>query len=323
MTDSTNYQYEHSAALISKYCYYYQYDARKRMIVKKLPGADKTYMAYDPRDRLVAVQDGKFRDENPNKWLMTKYDALNRPALSLMAWSNNFSSRDSLQNKINIFYSSQDSIFYEDRINAGYGYTNNSFPDSGSCDSELLSVNYYDDYAFLSLSGFSGLSFNSTKKIDNYVDTDETNNGYFDRVKGLLTGSKSLIQDGTNSNWICKVSYYDDRYRPIQEISTMIFSGSISLVSTRYDFTGNVLETLETQTIGAVVNKFRQRMEYDHAGRLLHTNLYINNNDPVCISMNNYNELGELSARNLHSANQTTFLQSVNYTYNIRGWLKP
>jgi hypothetical protein len=62
-------------------------------------------------------------------------------------------------------------------------------------------------------------------------------------------------------------------------------------------------------------------MEYDHAGRLLHTNLYINNNDPVCISMNNYNELGELSAKNLHSVNQTTFLQSVNYNYNIRGWL--
>ena len=56
----------------------------------------------------------------------------------------------------------------------------------------------------------------------------------------------------------------------------MIFFGSISLVSTRYDFTGNILEILETQTIGGVVNKLRQRMEYDHAGRLLHTNVYFN-----------------------------------------------
>ena len=44
-------------------CYYYQYDKRKRMIVKDLPGADPVYMVYDKRDRLVMTQDGEQRRE--------------------------------------------------------------------------------------------------------------------------------------------------------------------------------------------------------------------------------------------------------------------
>ncbi len=44
-------------------CYYYQYDGRKRMIVKDLPGAAPVYLVYDNRDRLVMTQDGEQRRE--------------------------------------------------------------------------------------------------------------------------------------------------------------------------------------------------------------------------------------------------------------------
>jgi len=45
--------------------------------MKKVPGAEEVYMVYDARDRLVMTQDANLR--MLNKWMVTLYDALNRP----------------------------------------------------------------------------------------------------------------------------------------------------------------------------------------------------------------------------------------------------
>lgn len=59
-------------------CFYYHYDERGRMIVKKVPGAAEVRMVYDARDRLVLTQDGVQRQQQ--KWLYTQYENdLNRP----------------------------------------------------------------------------------------------------------------------------------------------------------------------------------------------------------------------------------------------------
>ena len=42
---------------------------------------------------------------------------------------------------------------------------------------------------------------------------------------------------------------------------------------------------------------------------------------PILLSRHEYNELGELIEKNLHAEDGTTFHQSVDYRYNIRGWL--
>ena len=69
--------------IIKGLCYYYQYDARKRMVEKQLPGADPVLMVYDTRDRMILTQDGKTCDEDKQltlkRWMYTKYDNLNRP----------------------------------------------------------------------------------------------------------------------------------------------------------------------------------------------------------------------------------------------------
>jgi hypothetical protein len=62
---------------MNELCFRYEYDARKRMIAKKVPGAGWVYMVYDKRDRLVFTQDANMRGEN--QWMTTLYDALNRP----------------------------------------------------------------------------------------------------------------------------------------------------------------------------------------------------------------------------------------------------
>ncbi len=49
--------------------------------------------------------------------------------------------------------------------------------------------------------------------------------------------------------------------------------------------------------------------------------IYFSSTDTVLLARNEYNELGELIEKNLHSEDGTTFHQSVDYRYNIRGWL--
>ncbi|MET0463080.1 MAG: DUF6443 domain-containing protein [Chitinophagaceae bacterium] len=66
--------------LLSEQSFRYEYDAKGRMTMKKVPGAAPVYLIYDQRDRLVFVQDGNLR--STNQWIVSLYDALNRPILT-------------------------------------------------------------------------------------------------------------------------------------------------------------------------------------------------------------------------------------------------
>jgi RHS repeat-associated protein len=60
---------------------------------------------------------------------------------------------------------------------------------------------------------------------------------------------------------------------------------------------------------------------YDHVGRLLTTTHSLNGATPITLIKNEYNELGQLVDKKLHSTDGTSFKQSIDYRYNIRGWL--
>src|SRR5258708_1696757 len=78
---------------INELCFRYEYDARKRMLAKKVPGAGWVYMVYDWRDRLVYTQDANMRGHN--QWMAILYDGLNRPsATGMITYIGN---RDQLQ----------------------------------------------------------------------------------------------------------------------------------------------------------------------------------------------------------------------------------
>jgi len=71
-----------------------------------------------------------------------------------------------------------------------------------------------------------------------------------------------------------------------------------------------------------------RRFEYDHAGRLLKTWHKLNNAPELLLTQNEYNELGQLIDKGLHSEEPATtadaqrhFKQHVDYRYNIRGWV--
>jgi len=68
-----------SQSIADELCFRYEYDERKRMIIKKIPGAGEVWMVNDARDRVVFTQDANLR--TPNQWICTLYDGLNRPAI--------------------------------------------------------------------------------------------------------------------------------------------------------------------------------------------------------------------------------------------------
>lgn len=66
-----------------------------------------------------------------------------------------------------------------------------------------------------------------------------------------------------------------------------------------------------------------RRFEYDHAGRLLKTWHKLDTQPEILLALNEYNEIGQLVDKKLHStvSNGSNAKQSVDYRYNIRGWL--
>ena len=99
---------------IDELCFRYEYDARKRMIAKKVPGAGWVYMVYDMRDRLAYTQDANMR--NRNQWMATLYDDKNRPtATGMISYSG---TRDALQALLDAQFSAAQSTLLTVSFNA-------------------------------------------------------------------------------------------------------------------------------------------------------------------------------------------------------------
>src|SRR5690606_6475067 len=64
---------------LDKWCYQYHYDAKKRLVEKKLPQKEWEYMVYDKADRVVMTGPvyNPFGDGSKG-WLITKYDLFGR-----------------------------------------------------------------------------------------------------------------------------------------------------------------------------------------------------------------------------------------------------
>lgn len=87
------------------------------------------------------------------------------------------------------------------------------------------------------------------------------------------------------------------------------YTNNGSLVNVRTSFSN----TTQSET---------RRFNYDHAGRLLKTYHSLNGSPEVILASSEYNELGQLVDKKLHSEDGgSQFRQSMDYRYNVRGWL--
>jgi RHS repeat-associated protein len=288
---------------LNRWAFRYVYDARKRLVEKKKPGSETVYMVFDNRNRLVLTQDGNQRPLK--EWTYTKYDRLDRPIM-VGVYTH---SAEINQSAMGALVSS--TIFHEtfNGVSSTHGYTSTSgyFPSSNI---QLLKATYYDSYVFKNLS--SGLNY-----INNDLPGQPTTE--LMTVKGIVTGSKTRVLG--SSNYLYDAVYYDNKYRVIQTVSQNHKNGS-NRITANFDFANKLQQVRRTYVVNGVTFFIDENFEYDHNGRLTSGRHSVNGQQEVILFKNEYSELGELVDKQLHSSdNGVTFAQSIDYRYNVRGWL--
>jgi len=116
--------------------------------------------------------------------------------------------------------------------------------------------------------------------------------------------------------WLTTTTFYDEKLRPIQVVSTNARGGT-DVTSTRYDFIGQALSSYTTHKVpNQSALAVQQQTSYDHAGRVLQTEQTLAGGTREVLAKHTYNELGQLQQKVLGAQ-----LQTVDYRYNVRGWL--
>jgi RHS repeat-associated protein len=294
-----------SAGIAGELCFRYEYDSRNRMARKKIPGAAEVWMVYDTRDRLVMTQDSLLRSQQ--KWLFTRYDAINRPdSTGLITDPSNYNN-----------------LSYHQNLAAA----SSSYPNLSLYTTEVLTRTCYDDYSWVASSGAAlstAMATNYTNNTNDFITSYNASPVYavapaqYPITRGMVTGSMNKVI-GTTNQYLYAISFYDDHGRVIQA-QTINYTGGVDTTTTQYDFSGKPIRmllnhrksgnTAQTHTVLTKMNydaEFREKSVWKRIDTA--------SADQLIDSMA-YNELGQLRAKYLGNA-----LDSLVYDYNIRGWL--
>jgi len=262
----------------------YIYDNRGRLIEKKVPGSDWEHIVYDQRDRMIMSQSGNQRAQN--RWTFMKYDALDRVI------------------KVGEITNSQTRATHQSQANS-----NPAWPSTSSSDEEIRY--YYDDYDFDN-NGTVDESFNTSFNTK-FAQTPQVSL----QVYGMATGVETRVLGTTTFNK--EVMFYDEMGRLLQQQSVHHLGGT-QYTTYQYDFVGNLLRSYQDMNqpqadIGASFS-LQEDYTYDHQDRLLTVHHRINDGTSVKILEQNYDALGQLTSKELGDG-----LQTIDYRYNVRGWL--
>ena len=287
------------------YCYQYRYDGRQRLIEKKIPGTTQWIsMVYNKLDQVVLMQDARQAEgttpaATTKKWNFTKYDALGRVIITGIYNASSTVTRADLQTSADA-----NANLWESRSVTG-DYSNIAIPTGSQV---IYTYNYYDDYSF---PGGDAYTYGSKSLM----------------TKGLLTGSKVRVLDGTEPI-LTSLNFYDNEGRLVKNFKQHYLSGTQNAANydetlNTYSFAGDLTASTRIHHVGTAATTIADTYTYDQVGRKLTASQSINGVAAVMLSKLDYTETGQSLNKSLHSAdNGSTFLQSSSYVYNERGWLK-
>lgn len=310
--------------LLDRWCFQYQYDEELRVSAKKVPGADWVYLVYNSQDQILLTQDGNQRSSSKDEWSFTKYDELGRPIISglfdnLLHPTTPKHLPSQMQGAIDALglpaFESRATLSITDAEGEAIeGYTNGAFPNLTY--GEVLSVTYYDDYDF----AFDGISNDPVYQIEPLIPDPP-----FYRLNSKVTGIRTKVLDPhqlltLSDPFLQTVSFFDSRYREVQTQGEHLHGTDV--FNQGYNFAGEILASITHHTGPQgqvdVVNHFC----YDHAGRLIRTTQQNNTDPEIVLSIQQYDFRNQVVDKKLHSIDgQQSFLQSIDYQFNIRNWL--
>jgi RHS repeat-associated protein len=279
-------------------CYQYRYDGRNRQTYKKLPGKGSEEMIYNKLDQLVFSQDAVQAQHQERSFI--KYDAQGRVIMTGIEAGHTLSRsqvQDVVDNQAGPLWETPNSS----QSTGFYGYTYNAIPANTNTVKPLV-VNYYDDYRMIDARPFG-----------------EPTGDQSVHTKGLLTGSLIKVLDDINSATRYWTGYYyDDKGRVVQTKSENHLGGQ-DIVNNNYnEITGELTASVKSHT-GSNGNAvtIANRYFYDHMGRKTETFQKMNSDAEVMLSKLEYNDVGQLKSKSLGGG-----LQTIQYAYNERGWMK-
>ncbi|RKS98125.1 DUF6443 domain-containing protein [Chryseobacterium defluvii] len=294
--------------VLDNFCYRYKYDSKNRLVEKKLPGKGWEYLLYDKQDRLVATQDAKLRENG--LWLYTKYDQFGRVAITgISIGSSRISEQNEVDglgsnnlNRINyVFFNRQGMDVYYDNPDITY-------PNSTKWVT-LLSLNYYDTYPAYSFNpSFPATIYGKQTLTDNPASTGKS-------TKSLPV--MTFVKNIEDNNWTKNYNYYDTKGRTIGTHS-INYLGGYTKTESDLDLAGAVQQTktyhkrLSTDAEKVITETF----EYDSQNRLKKHYHQVDSLPQELLADNTYNELSQLINKQVGNN-----LQSIDYAYNIRGWM--
>lgn len=295
---------------LDELAFQYKYDVFNRQIEQKVPGKDWEYVVYDQLDRPILTQDANLRGQD--NWLFNKYDVFGRVIYNGLY--TNSATREDLQTQVDDFINSgtnKANVETRTSVPVPFGgvnlnYSIGAFPNNNV---EVLTVSYFDDYNF---------SDPSLPTIPTQILGQEVT----DRTKGLLTATWTKVLETTNV-WSKNYTFYNKKAQVIHVYEKNHLEGYTENKS-KLDFRAKVIEseTNHKLLISSPNVKIVDYFEYDHVERPTKHYQKINTQQEELISLNTYNELGQLESKKVGGSNSSSQgLQTIDYAYNIKGWL--
>ncbi|MEL6256870.1 MAG: DUF6443 domain-containing protein, partial [Bacteroidota bacterium] len=283
-----------SQTILDSWCFQYEYDERNRVARKKVPGAGWVELIYNKLDQLVLTQDANQEQASTKTWLYTKYDAFARPIETGIYTSSN--AKSVLQGQID------GASLFEVRQSGNDGYSNTAFPTTNT---EKLSITYYDDY-----------DFDRDGNPDHLYQATAAN----EKSRGFITGVKTKVLDSSPEKWLLTLTFYDDYGREIETRSEHLHGTDITKYQLNFigEIEKNVMEHNGPNSTAIIQTR---EYCYDHNGRMLRVTSQVNSDAPIVLSSYEYDVLGRQATKKLHSKDGLAYLQNVDYSYNIRGWM--
>ncbi|WP_265131652.1 RHS repeat-associated core domain-containing protein [Chryseobacterium oranimense] len=302
--------------LLNDLCYQYRYDGRGRLVEKKIPGKGWEHMVYDRQDRLIATQDANQRPNN--KWTYTRYDRFGR--ITYTGIATDYADRGQLQHYMNTAGVANAANNATRTSSPSFNlsgmdiyYTNDAIPEHLD---NVLAVNYYDTYPSYTFNP----TFPSTIQGELVLTADSSSNGEGKSTKGLPV--MSLIKNIEDDNWTKNYIYYDTKGRTVGTYA-INHLGGYTKTESKLDFIG-MAQTVVTKHKRLTTDTERvitENFTYDHQNRLLVHKHQVDSNPEEILAQNTYNELSQLSNKKLGGTLASAPLQSIDFAYNIRGWM--
>ena len=145
--------------------------------------------------------------------------------------------------------------------------------------------------------------------------------------QGLVTYTQARIIDNPdslkNGDFLNTGLFYDTKGRVIQKQSNNYTTGN-DTTTNRYNFSGVVITSIVTHQNSTASNMsittVKTNYDYDHAGRITKVYKSVNGLPRQLIVNREYDDWGRIIKKELNKVGSTP-LETLDYTYNIRGWL--